>query len=821
MTLEPKLETSPPSLPAVLRSLLELAQSDVTEHALCEQALRLVCGGVSAGLSAEVCLRRGEDERLVRVAGWPENNGVGDTLALADAPLLKTALLSGQAQRSRGSVKPPESAHAQGVCETLYLPLSCGATCLGVIALRAKDDALSSIGDVASLECLALVLADAIWRRRVVSRNDSGAASQRALTQTVGQDSRRRMSMSLAGVGAWTWDLRSNRVEADHMLAQLCGLDEATLSDSENFLRRVHPDDRADLERSIQNAIESGDYFQAEFRFLRPDGREVWLAGRGGLIQDAAGTAMQLCGVNYDITEHKRVEQTLAEAKEALDAANRAKDIFIAKVSHEIRTPLTAILGYADLLLRRLKHQSERADAAEIKQNGEYLRDLIDDLLDLSRVAAGQLRLDIKAVSLPDLLRDISSTLGMRAEEKGVGFIVDMPADLPQWIATDPTRLRQILYNLIGNAIKFTDEGEVSVKLRVEGEGDDAVLVFSIEDSGPGIAESELRNIFQPFAQVADGPFNRGNGLGLGLAISERLAQLLQGVISVESRLGEGSTFSLRVPARPAAPADMSSAPAQRRLVGRVLVVDDVATIRNLICRQLQAAGAEVGGAADGLQTLAMVDAARRQDQPFDLILMDIRMPELDGYETLSRLRAAGVTTPIIALTATVMKGKRERCLAHGFVDFLAKPIETDVLLRAAAAALSNPAPSEASAVSAPRLRAMLVEDYEPVARMTARQLEGLGYEVLTMTQGRAALREALIWLPDVVVTDLSLADMDGEALCRALKREPALSATRFVAYTGRAEDGDHRAALAAGFDAVLVKPASPAQLEAAVSGYA
>lgn len=500
--------------------------------------------------------------------------------------------------------------------------------------------------------------------------------------------------MVMGGIASWSWDLVSNRITPDATLTALTGLDQQALSDPVKFLRSVHGADRRVVQCAVQTALHAGTDLHIEFRFIPADGRALWLAVRGGAVRNTRGDVVALCGVVFDITERKSVELKLLAAKEALEQSNRAKDVFIAKLAHEVRTPLTAVLGFAELLEDRLQDADDRSDLARIVQNGKYLQALVDDMLDLSRVVADKVRINLKRVDLPALLQEMSATLERRATAKGLTLIFDIPPTLPCEITTDSMRLRQILYNLIGNAIKFTRRGEVRVSVRSEGQGSGAMLLFSVADSGPGIAEEEVRRIFQPFMQAQNGRTERNDGLGLGLAISDRLAHMLGGAISVDSRLGSGSTFTLRLPLRAGAQLSQpqaSSSPRpvlSRQLAARVLVVDDVESNQRLLSRQIAAADAEVTTAGTGYQAISAAMEAQRQGRPYDLILLDLWMPELNGYETLRRLREAGIETPAIAFTAGVTPGEREKCLFNGFADFLPKPFATETLVTAATRAM-------------------------------------------------------------------------------------------------------------------------------------
>ncbi|MCK6448771.1 MAG: ATP-binding protein [Planctomycetes bacterium] len=414
--------------------------------------------------------------------------------------------------------------------------------------------------------------------------------------------------------------------------------------------------------------------------------------------------------------EHER------ERRHAEEAANRAKSQFIAHMSHELRTPLTAILGYADLLRENDSDaETERRIAAEtIHRNGDHLLAIINDILDVSKIEAGAMTVESVEVDLVELVHDVVELLGGRAKAKGIDLVREWASPVPRRVSTDPLRLRQILINLLGNAIKFTERGRV--RLRVEwkpGAGQKGWLSCEIEDSGIGMTPEQLAKLFKPFAQADGSMSRRFGGTGLGLTISRRLAELLGGEITVKSEPGRGSSFTCRVPvgsdsheplctpdaALPRARRDDGDAPplgsvdaattsealaaadVSRPLLGaRILLAEDGRDNQRLISLMLRRAGAHVTVVDDGYAALAELEAqgelgASPVSSRFDLVLMDMQMPELDGYRATERLRATGSTLPVIALTANTMEGDRERCLAAGCSGYLSKPIDRQALL--------------------------------------------------------------------------------------------------------------------------------------------
>ncbi len=390
-----------------------------------------------------------------------------------------------------------------------------------------------------------------------------------------------------------------------------------------------------------------------------------------------------------DISHRKRKEEELRLAKEVAETSNQTKSAFLANMSHEIRTPLGIILGFSDLLGELNISRSSRANyLATIKKNGELLSKVINDILDLSKVEAGKMDIEIRETSLEEILSDIREPLLLKTKEKGILINFYYDSIIPDKIKTDPFRVRQIFYNIVGNAVKFTEKGSVDIRTKYIAHGNkQSELIFTVTDTGRGIEEEYKDKIFTSFSQGDISTVRTFGGAGIGLSLAKKLAQLLGGDVELtHTEIGKGSTFTIRIAAglpclnkgehRPTNPVNMLSHEQLRLENMKILLVEDSLDNQFIASRMLKMSGADVDLASNGAEALNQV-----QQHRYDLILMDLQMPVMDGYEATEKLRKSGYGAPIVALTAHALVEDRKKCLSLGFNDHLSKPIRGDLLI--------------------------------------------------------------------------------------------------------------------------------------------
>ncbi len=442
--------------------------------------------------------------------------------------------------------------------------------------------------------------------------------------------------------------------------------------------------------------IARGKVWHGEIRNRAKDGSFYWVDTTivPIITNPTQGKISGYIAIRHDITELKNIEERLRIAKEAAEAANQAKGEFLANMSHEIRTPMTAIIGYADLLGDEHKRAEERTEFLHtIRRNGEHLLSVINDILDISKIEAGKLLVENISFDPARIVSDVEASMRVRAMEKGVGFSVECRGEVPDSIHSDPTRLRQVLLNLVSNAVKFTNEGMIRIVLSYD--APTRKMHFAICDTGIGLSPGQQANLFKPFSQADGSTARQFGGTGLGLALCKRLVEAMGGQVTLQSEPGKGSTFEFTIndmesagntESTPQTQVQPATSPAEHpigRLSGRVLLAEDGADNRRLVSIYLEDAGLRVETANDGAQAVKMIVASHNAGKDYDAVLMDMQMPEVDGYIATAELRRRGLKDlPIIAFTAHAMASEKKKFLECGCDDYATKPVNPDALIR-------------------------------------------------------------------------------------------------------------------------------------------
>ncbi|NNE61389.1 MAG: PAS domain S-box protein [Woeseia sp.] len=456
----------------------------------------------------------------------------------------------------------------------------------------------------------------------------------------------------------------------------------------EGWSQALHPDDSDRVFREWLHAVDNCCKLTTEFRWLRPQGDVRWVSMLSQPEHNEAGEMIGFVGVLIDITHHKKFEAALREAHERAEAAASAKSNFLANMSHEIRTPMNGVLGFAELLAQSELDDEQRRFTSMIRQSGEAMMTLLNDILDISKIEAGHMTLVERTVDLQKASSEAVAIMEPTAAQKGITLSLKWPSDLSTTHRIDPLRFRQILLNLVGNAIKFTDAGSVSVIASLEKENDRDNLVVAVKDTGIGIEEDRLEEIFNQFVQASEGTAQVYGGTGLGLAISSRLARLMNGSIRLSSTPGIGSEFKLVLPLKLAEFGDKqieitSGETAGIRDVCRVLVAEDHEVNQQLMKAMADQAGFEVQIAQNGLDAVRAIEQSELEDAPFNFVLMDMQMPVMDGVAATREIRANGHdadSLPIIALTANAFADDAQRCIDAGMQAHIGKPVTLECL---------------------------------------------------------------------------------------------------------------------------------------------
>lgn len=599
----------------------------------------------------------------------------------------------------------------------------------------------------------------------------------------------------------------------------------------------VLPEERRVFRDTVTAALaKQTDRISMRYRARGVDGSIVHVQNFGRIILDGKGAPSRLLGVSWDVSEEIAASKLLRQQTEAAHAASRAKSHFLANVSHEIRTPMNGIIGMTGLLLDTHLDRTQRDYAETIRSSADSLLTVINDILDFSKIEAGKLELESIELDLRANVEDVGSAMAFQAATKGLELIVNVEPQIIGRVLGDPQRLRQCLVNLVSNAIKFTKRGEIVIDVRTQICGGKQLTYFEVRDTGIGIAKKTLDNLFQPFVQADSSTTRHFGGTGLGLSIVRRLVELMGGEIGVESELGKGSKFFFRLPLE-AVDAGAPERPLLSDAGGRVLIVDDNVTNQRVLSAQLVHAGYSVTTVGSGSAALDELKSATIMGQPFDMVITDYQMPDLDGAMLGERIIGIPelASTRLVLLTSLDRHGDTPRLAALGFAAYLTKPVRVRELLDAVARVMSG-SPRQWQMETQPMItlnmltqptvqkrfagQVLLVEDNFVNQKVAVRFLERLGCSVEVASNGAEGLAACQQRHFDIILMDLQMPVMDGMTATRKIREWETMAHTPIIALTANAMTGDRELCEAAGMDGYLTKPIEVERLRSILSKF-
>ncbi|MFN0162696.1 MAG: PAS domain-containing protein [Burkholderiales bacterium] len=670
--------------------------------------------------------------------------------------------------------------------------------------------------------------------------------TQRRVAQLGLERQREQLELVIESVqaGVWDDDLVTGQVYYSQRYRRIMGYaPEDDMSVHARDPERDHEQDREAVRRAREAAIRDGAPYDLEYRMRRKDGSWVWVNARAKASYDAAGFAVRLTGAIIDIEARKAAEFALRDANlRALDAA-QVKSTFLATMSHEIRTPLNGVIGSAGLLADTVLNAEQRDYVETIRLSGGQLLTLIDDILDFSKIESGRMDLEDVPFEVATVIEEAFDLVSERARAKGLELVYELGAELPARVYGDVTRVRQVLLNLIGNAVKFTAAGEIHVACSGEGaaagvDDDTCTLSFAVRDSGIGIPQDKLARLFTPFTQVDTSTTRQYGGTGLGLAISQRLASLMGGSIAVASEVGHGSTFTfcMRTRRAPAGGGDRRRAGEIGLIAGRrALIVEDNASLARALAASCERWGLWTVGVAATNEALEAIAAAHAARAPFDVVICDLLQGSMDAIhlarEVAVHRKLNRVRLPVIVVSprprSEVVEGREVP--DHWIATFLPKPVRQTQLFSALLDALaperpfhltgpeSVPPPERVQAYTG-ALRILLAEDNEINRKIALRMLERHGKTATTVDNGARAVEAALSGEYDCILMDVQMPELDGlEATRRIIAALPAQHCPYIIAMTANAMSGDREICLAAGMHDYIAKPVQIQVLSAAL----
>ena len=725
---------------------------------------------------------------------------------------------------------------AQGIKSLLTIPLMNGSQCIGFIGFDwLAQSHICSDSEQRLLKVFAHMLVNVRKRKQV----------EAALQQT---SDRLSLATRAGGIGIWDWDIVDNNLVWDDQMLSLYGIKTHQFRNVyESWREGIHPDDVSQWDTEIQMAFRGEKEFDTEFRVVWPDGSTHTIRALATVQRDDSGQPIRMIGTNWDITDQKKAEKALREVNLQLEKsientkalalqaemANVAKSEFLANMSHEIRTPMNGVIGMTGLLLDTNLNEEQRRYTEIVRSSGEVLLTLINDVLDFSKIEAGKMSLENLDFDLLNLLDDFAIAMAVRAHEKGLELICTTEPGVPALLQGDPGRLRQVLTNLVSNAIKFTPEGEIVVRVTNLFESNGEVdLRFEIHDTGIGIPSDKIGLLFNKFAQVDASTTRQFGGTGLGLAISKQLAELMGGKIGVVSEEGRGSDFWFTIHLRLQPERGLNERDNRDTLNGiRVLVVDDNATSRDILKVRLVSWGMRPAEVDSGTEAVRILTAAQEKGDPFRIAILDLQMPDMDGatlgsaIKSNERLRG----THLILLSSLGDRGDARRFEKIGFSGHLIKPlrhVELFNVLTTAIAAGEPAQPGDTSLIETNpstgeirhepiifKKRILLVEDNITNQQVALGILKKLVRRADAAANGVEALKALESIHYDLVLMDVQMPEMDGLEATRRIRNPQSAVLNHeipIIAMTAHASQGYQERCLEAGMNDYISKPIEP-----------
>jgi PAS domain S-box-containing protein len=656
-------------------------------------------------------------------------------------------------------------------------------------------------------------------------------AEQHALKEA---NSRATLATESGGIGIWEWDIVSGTLGWNSWMYRLYGLaPRDSMAENYDLWRNLlHPDDLEASELALRNCAAGIAPLNTSFRIIWKDGSIHHLRATGQVTDFDSGRAVRVVGANWDVTDLIQAEEKSRQAMKAAEESNRIKSDFLANMSHEIRTPMNAIMGMTRLALRKNPDAVQLNYLKKIDNAAQSLLSIINDILDYSKIEAGKMELEQIAFSLDEVLNNLDDIVRQRAEQKGIEIVFSTSADTPRHLKGDPLRLGQILINLVNNAIKFTEKGRVIVEVKAEeGAGDARKLRFLVSDTGIGMSSEQVSNLFKSFNQADTSITRKYGGTGLGLAITKQLCELMQGALEVESRPGEGSTFVFTATFGVATGVLPQQGRARRNdlLKKSVLIVDDSENARDTLIEMLAANGLAAQAVSSGEEAIASIKTASDNGKPFDLVLMDWRMPGIDGIEASRQIKSQRTVSRVPAVLM-VSAFDRDRAMSgvtdHELDGFLIKPVSESLLMDSIATIFGAKSDSPDSDLwhavgyfpaQLTGRRVLLVEDNEVNRELASELLSDLGILVSVAVNGREGANMVAAEPFDLVLMDIQMPVMDGLTATRQIRADARFRKLPILAMTAHAMSGDRERSLNAGMNDHITKPIDPDRLLASL----